>query len=723
MADFSTTVSIIDNFSSPLQSYREQLDETSGAVDMLSSSIGSAIGQTLNFGSSAVESIVELVPMFSDVAGAAHDVADSFREMIDEVDVSTIMSFVSALAGLAVQLASVAKNTAKTAFNIGKFFFQMQNRGLLFASTFSTNMTKKMVDTYKKSFLYVNRVVGENIDALNLEDKMVSMWGDDGKKANNRMYKLANELGENAGEVMQAAAKAASGGIGTDEFEQVYRFADKIAKLNPGDSTSNVAQTLLESIRNGHDAESITSLLGGGEMMTRELKRRGYGRKLDHGDFQGALNIAKEVAEKAGYTQDKYEKAGRSLSNDFKFINNVMTNIKNRLGEIYSRHFEPIVHKIADIMRSNAFQMFIKTIEKVVDFIGEKVASTFNFLIDNWGILVGLVSVMVFSKIHLIGRLIGFVLKLKRFLGPVVGVIFGLLKNVGLLILRVMGLNLGLANIAKVSLIFSAKFLLISGLVYAIYKGFTWISDEVSKATGKTVSWKGVIAGLLKSAQNGFQRFFTMVEHRYHAILRDYYKMQYDSAKEEHEENKKRLELSRDAAKNAIHLTYDSVIANTPKGTERFYDLVDARSNALVEIDKQYRESYNKSIEEMNYYAKQLNEIVDTPFEDLDKGVAEAVESEGQTMIDEFSKWFKDLIGITDEIDGGVKGNNNILRRFTEQEEELRWLKAFSDRQITSQYNQMTSYNRTVNINGMSQAGIAEMGRRSVTTRPSRAAM
>ena len=63
------------------------------------------------------------------------------------------------------------------------------------------------------------------------------------------------------------------------------------------------------------------------------------------------------------------------------------------------------------------------------------------------------------------------------------------------------------------------------------------------------------------------------------------------------------------------------------------------------------------------------------------------------------------------------------IREANEQEEELKWMKAFSDRQIMSSYNSMTNNSRTVNINGMSQASLAEMGRRNIATIPSRAAL
>ena len=72
------------------------------------------------------------------------------------------------------------------------------------------------------------------------------------------------------------------------------------------------------------------------------------------------------------------------------------------------------------------------------------------------------------------------------------------------------------------------------------------------------------------------------------------------------------------------------------------------------------------------------------------------------------------------KLSGGILNDTSKIRENTEQEEELAWLKAFSNRQIMSEYSSMTSNSRTININGVSQAGLMEFGRRSVSAVPSR---
>jgi hypothetical protein len=100
----------------------------------------------------------------------------------------------------------------------------------------------------------------------------------------------------------------------------------------------------------------------------------------------------------------------------------------------------------------------------------------------------------------------------------------------------------------------------------------------------------------------------------------------------------------------------------------------------------------------------------------------EAYESEGATVI----AHLKQLVGLNKqqaEESKGTKTNTDLLVRQGEQEEELRWLKAFSDRQIMSSYNSMTSNSRTINLNGVSQNTMAEAYRRNRSTIPSRATL
>ena len=728
MPDFSSTISIQDEFSSPLKDYTKEMMAATDITTMFKDAVVDGVSYMKDFGDQAMEAAIEngmnLIPSLQDTASAAREVGASFKAMFTDFGISSIKDMALALVNLATSMYESGKTFVKLGWQIGKIIFMWKNGVSMLSLRVTTFLTEALTNAYKKAFQYVNKVVGDSIEALNLEDKMVSMFGDDGKAANQRMYKLANELGENAGEVMQAAAKAASGGIGTDDFEDIYRFADKIAKLNPGDTTSDVAQTLLQSIRNGHDAESITGLLGGGELMTRELRRKGYERKLNHGDLQGALNIAKEVAENAGYTQEKYEKAGHSMSNDFKFINNTVENIKKHLHDIYARNFEPIVHKIANLMRSEKFQSFIKIVEGVVNKIGKFVSGLIETLIDNWEILAFMFTAMITSKVLLIGKLIAVAFKFRGIIGTILKAALSLIFRFKGLIASMMGLNVQVSKLNTSTLASAGKYLFIAGIVYIIYKTFTWITDEIEKATGKTVSWKGVLAGFIQSARNGFTNFFTWIEHKYHDIMAMQYRDMHTYYLKQYNEKKDEAKKLHDASIAALTSRYDMLTAGVDKDSSEYRALVNAEFEEKKAIDELWYNAGAKEKLQADYYQKLLDQVYEyqTDYIDADQGVAEAIESEGQTLIDEFSKWFKDFLGIADEMNGGIKTNNDALKKLTEQEEELRWLKAFSDRQIMSRYGMSTSntFNRSVTFNGMSQSSM-DAHARSYAAFPSRA--
>ena len=101
------------------------------------------------------------------------------------------------------------------------------------------------------------------------------------------------------------------------------------------------------------------------------------------------------------------------------------------------------------------------------------------------------------------------------------------------------------------------------------------------------------------------------------------------------------------------------------------------------------------------------------------KGVDEGYKATLNDLMRKLDEIFN-LEKVKAKISGGILGDTSKIRENTEQEEELAWLKAFSNRQIMSEYSSMTSNSRTININGVSQAGMMEFGRRSVAAVPSR---
>jgi hypothetical protein len=85
------------------------------------------------------------------------------------------------------------------------------------------------------------------------------------------------------------------------------------------------------------------------------------------------------------------------------------------------------------------------------------------------------------------------------------------------------------------------------------------------------------------------------------------------------------------------------------------------------------------------------------------------------------NSWLRSAIDKTERWAKGIADNSNKIKDLMSQEEELRWLKAFSDRQIMSNYTYQTSTTRNVTLNGVSNAAMdsaAFINTRGRATRP-----
>jgi hypothetical protein len=103
---------------------------------------------------------------------------------------------------------------------------------------------------------------------------------------------------------------------------------------------------------------------------------------------------------------------------------------------------------------------------------------------------------------------------------------------------------------------------------------------------------------------------------------------------------------------------------------------------------------------------------------DVWEGTEEAYETEGASVKEWLKKLFKQNEEQTKE-QKGIKSDSSKIRQMQEQEEELKWLKLFSDRQIMSSINNSTSNSRTLIQNGVPAAVMSESSRR-ISTMPSR---
>lgn len=574
------------------------------------------------------------------------------------------------------------------------------------------NVFKSTASVFSNVFGEMKSVIETAMEDIEITDKMNALWDGAGQVAKDRAYKLANELGQSQRMVTGLAAKAAFEGIGTADFERMMRLADRVAKLKPGETTEGAANTLLDNIKRGHDAGSISSLLGGGQKMERDLRRSGYERALRRGDVSKALEIAEKVAKQAGLTDERYKKASKSLSQNYARIGNVIENTKQRLREIMSRYLEPIMQKIADTLESEKFQRVASIIEGVAKKAMSVVSGVFDFVSEHiYGVGLALGTIFVASKVQ-------------PFLGMVTKIVPALLSvKKGILAI---GTAMKLAFIANpVGIVIGA----IAGLGLAI-----------GKATGKVASLGGALSALAKMAEVLFYNISLIVDEIVNAEERKERIEEFssknkdivDAISETEKEIVERTNLLNNMA-NAINARHTGMTGEESKEFER---LTSERNKLFAERERLLSEQKQNFTDWENF--------VKPGFRGMDE-VADAAQKSNEEFVDDLLGGIDSIINKKDKreqqrhnffmnwankqswmqsyiakIENGIATNTDKIREYNEREEELRWLKTFSDRQIMSSISNSTSNVQNNTFNRMSDQGYIERAR-SLSARGTRA--
>lgn len=736
MSEISSSIKITDEFSAPLKELVVQSWECNTAV------------------TAVAKSLVELNEDCESIADVLKKTARTFKnEFVDDV-VENSYKMVTALSAVAKTTTNVgriyvdafkgnvskdfrnafASSTAKANFKLlgnttGDIFMEGVHGALSEMRwqkiyDLSTKAFNKLKDDTIKLFGALQNSINQSLDEITISEKLEGMWGNAGKVAKRRAYELANEIGESATMVTELAGKAAYEGIGTEQFERMMRLADKVSKLKPGETVESAASTLMSDLKSGHSAGTVAQMFGGGEVMERQLKRAGYERALNRGDVDKALEIAEKIAEQAGLTNEKYNDAYSNMSQNFKRIFNVIDNVKKRLGETFNRSFAPTVAKVKDFVTSEKFQTVVNIFDKIVGLVG-KIANWFTEGIINnieWmGILLGVAGIAkLFLIINRIKAIIGMsklgLAVVKLFRGPLGWIIGGLGRMIKHLIaIGVKQSLIYLKSKAMAALKVAGPWLIAAAAIGIALKVLHHLFGE-----GKTFTEfiMGGIAAGYQLALNAFMNvliFFSKIGDKIHVVFLTA-KMGLLSFKQTVMQNIGQLlkwlvdniaEFIEDSGLGTILSALGIDIGGiASSASDWFGDMGKAETEAIEKISKQIE-------------GIKMNEL---EYIDIMQGVKEAYDSNGETV----KKFLSGLFASNkkqEEDQDGIAGNTDKIRKMNEQEEELRWMKAFSDRQIMSSYNSMTSNVRNININGMSQAGMIEVGRRSLSTMPSRSMM
>lgn len=756
MADISSTIVIEDGFSEPIQELIKNADAATIALEGLKTAVESVEDVSFGakealyiLGSKDLKKLQNSVSTSGIIIGktlksSAYSVGHALKEMSQEMSIaakSSAMIFSDFGANVGKEIKEISQGISLEGFDNIRFHASMLGTGvvsafkdvgkesialngllkknidmfkllgknvLLNASNFikavagtfifsalfqiGERVAKKIANLYVDLFKNMVRAVQDSIEDINLHDKLSVMYGDRGKVASQHAYELSNELGENQTTVTGLAAKAAHMGIGTENFDRIMRYSSKISALSPEETTESAANAVMNSIKSSKDASDISGLLGGGQKMTRQLKMAGYERLLRKGDIEGALDVVEKISNEAGFTNEKYKEASKTLSQTFKRVMNTVENIKRSLKETYDSSFAPVFAKLDKLLQSRGVERIITIVTRFISWLGNEAAKVLGFVIDNIWWIAGLFGVLLVGKVVMIMKMIAGVGGIIRLLAIPLAFIKKILFSSILrpLTTRIMAL---FSMIATKGLMATIKaclpaLLITAAIAGAIY-GILYLLEDV---LGVTDNWVGALNGARVYWTNIFQNIFIGIDR---AITR---------AKIAFKELKMwALELI-ESVFNFFLEKIKSIVGIIGITIES--DEFKAKDTSVYKNLKSEADYLKGYLENMNY--------VDTL-----KGVDEAYKATPNDLMRKLDEIFN-LEKVKAKISGGILNDTSKIRENTEQEEELAWLKAFSNRQIMSEYSSMTSNSRTININGMSQAGMMEFGRRSVAAVPSR---
>lgn len=756
MADISSTIVIEDGFSEPIQELIKGADDATIALEGLKTAVESVEEVSLGtkealyiLGGKELKNLQNSVRTSGIIMGktlksSAYSVGHALKEMSQEMSIAAkssamIFSDFGANVGkeikeisqgislegfdnirfhasmLGTEVASAFKDVGRESIalngllkkNIDRFkllgknvllnagnFIKAVTGTLIFSALFQIGerVAKKITNLYVDLFKNMVRAVQDSIEDINLHDKLSVMYGDRGKVASQHAYELSNELGENQTTVTGLAAKAAHMGIGTKDFDRIMRYSSKISALSPEETTESAANAVMSSIKSSKDASDISGLLGGGQKMTRQLKRAGYERLLRKGDIEGALDVVEKISEEAGFTNEKYKDASKTLSQTFKRVMNTVENIKRSLKKTYDSYFAPVFAKLDKLLKSRAVERIITIVTRFFSWLGKTAANVLGFIIDNIWWIAGLFGVLLIGKVVMIMRMIAGVGGLIRLLSIPLLFIKKILFSAILrpLTTRIMALfsmiaTKGLMATIKACLPALAMIAAIAGAVY----GVLYLLEDV---LGVTDNWVGALNGARVYWTNIFQNIFTWIDR---TITRA--KLAFTELK------MWALELI-ESVFNFFLEKIKSIVGIIGITIES--DEFSAKDTGVYKELKSEADYLKGYLENMNYV-------------DPWKGTDEAYKATPDDLMRKLDEIFN-LEKLKAKISEALLNDTSKIRENTEQEEELAWLKAFSNRQIMSEYSSMTSNSRTININGVSQAGLMEFGRRSVSAVPSR---
>jgi hypothetical protein len=268
------------------------------------------------------------------------------------------------------------------------------------------------------------------------------------------------------------------------------------------------------------------------------------------------------------------------------------------------------------------------------------------------------------------------------------------------------------------------------------------LAYQIAKATGFVKSFGGAFLGVILLVSNAINNLQIKVAKLLNTLHTDEEeeaaRVKMNAVKEEMTGSGTKLHFLKQQRANARRKGLSkSEIAELDKQIKE----IETGNKTLQERFDKAEAEYKAAKEKAELSKKTIEESLTKQEKGWTEGVAEAFKMSNDEAFGEIKKkidkmlgigadirdslpqnsWLRSAIDKTEKWVKGINDNSNQIRDLMTQEEELKWLKAFSDRQIMSNYTYQTSTTRNVTLNGVSNAAMdsaAFINTRGRATRP-----
>ena len=226
-------------------------------------------------------------------------------------------------------------------------------------------------------------VKGALDDIADRERAIIMMGPEAGNALADFAKDSARALGRSTSEIMKAGLQWKETGVGGSDIMTMTALADRFANLNPGKSYADVASAFNDAVKS-KNVGGLADLLGGGEGVEKKLQRKGVERALRRGDVSGAMKSFTEVAEGFGYTQEKADKMGMTITRK---IDRIVDRVSNKVTELFSgivQKAEPAIDEIVRWLDSDEVDIFLDNVQTAIWNTVDVVSSAFQMIADGW---------------------------------------------------------------------------------------------------------------------------------------------------------------------------------------------------------------------------------------------------------------------------------------------------------------------------------------------------